>query len=261
MKTFPIVPDDITVPERLRAVNPSKVRQIAESMAAIGLQQPISVHHVVGDDGDQLTLVAGAHRLSAAKSLGWDFIDCICVELDDIDRQLWEIDENLMRSELTPTELAEHLAKRKELWEARQSAQLAPIESKREDGKGHRSEGFAAETAKATGVAKASVNRAISRADAIPLSVRAKIKGTKLDTGVYLDSLKKLSADEQWAKVTADLAALDRPPAPPNPKPKTVVVPEELDADEEQYQALWRAWNKAGATARRRFMSDVEWRA
>ncbi len=29
-----------------------------------------------------------------------------------LDRQLWEIDENLMRAELSPTEMAEHLAKR-----------------------------------------------------------------------------------------------------------------------------------------------------
>ena len=76
----------------------------------------------------------------------------------------WETDENLMRSELSPTEMAEHLAKRKELWVERQTAQLAPIESKRTDGKGRRPEGFAAETAGATGINECTVNRAISRA-------------------------------------------------------------------------------------------------
>ena len=74
-----------------------------------------------------------------------------------------------MRSELTPTELAEHLQKRKELWEARANSGNTVPEN---NGRG-RPEGFAADTAKTTGVDKRTVNRAVSRADAIPLSVRA----------------------------------------------------------------------------------------
>ena len=31
-------------------------------------------------------------------SLGWEHIDAIVVELDEIDREIWEIDENLMRA-------------------------------------------------------------------------------------------------------------------------------------------------------------------
>ncbi len=40
--------------------------------------------------------------------------------------------------------------------------------------------------------------------------VRAKIRGSKLDTGVYLDSLKKLSSDEQWEKVNEDFISPSR---------------------------------------------------
>jgi hypothetical protein len=43
-----------------------------------------------------------------------------------------------------------------------QSEKLFPIESKRKDGKGHRDEGFASETARAAGVTKQSVNQHIS---------------------------------------------------------------------------------------------------
>ena len=66
--------------------------------------------------------------------------------------------------------------------------------------------GFATETAKATGITKQAVNKTISRAKAIPGDIRAIIKGTKLDTGVYLDSLKGMEPDEQRAKVRDDLA-------------------------------------------------------
>ncbi len=42
--------------------------------------------------------------------------------------------------------------------------------------------------------------------DAIPADIRAIIKGTKLDTGTYLDSLKGMTPDEQRTKVGRDLA-------------------------------------------------------
>jgi hypothetical protein len=54
-------------------------------------------------------------------------------------------------------------------------------------------------------VNKSTVTRAISRAKAISGDIRAIIKGTKLDTGVYLDSLKGMGPDEQRAKVRDDL--------------------------------------------------------
>jgi len=47
------------------------------------------------------------------------------VDLDDIDRQLWEIDENLMRAELGPAEMAQHTAKRAEL--VRQKVEFAKL--------------------------------------------------------------------------------------------------------------------------------------
>jgi hypothetical protein len=48
----------------------------------------------------------GAHRLAAARKFGWDTIPAYIVRMPEIDRQLWEISENLHRSELTPEEAA-----------------------------------------------------------------------------------------------------------------------------------------------------------
>ncbi len=129
-------PTAIEIPHRLRAVNPAKVKQLAESMKAIGLQQPVTVWMPV--DG-QLELVAGAHRVQAACDLGWDWIDCIFADgMTDIDRQLWEIDENLMRAELTPAEHADHLARRKELWASRENGHVqACHQSRHRPRRGH----------------------------------------------------------------------------------------------------------------------------
>ena len=80
----------------------------------------------------------------------------------------WEIDENLMRAELSPAEMAEHLAKREELWGQRSSGASCAT------GGGAPGEniGFASDTAAATGVSKATVNRATSRAKEIPGDIR-----------------------------------------------------------------------------------------
>ena len=62
-------------------------------------------------------LIAGAHRLKAAKALGWTSI--AATTLDDIDAdqaKLAEIDENLIRAALSPAEEAAHLAARKAVY-------------------------------------------------------------------------------------------------------------------------------------------------
>ncbi|MEM1009522.1 MAG: hypothetical protein AAGJ35_11005 [Myxococcota bacterium] len=108
-------------------------------------------------------------------------------EADEIDRQLWEIDENLIRSELTPTQQAEHLAKRKELWGMRPvSEKVVPKPQ------GGRPTGFASETAESTGVTRQQINRAISRVEGVTEEARDAIRGTDLDNGVVLDALKKV---------------------------------------------------------------------
>lgn len=243
MKTESVDPCAIAIPHRLRAVDPSKVKQIAESMAAIGLQQPVTVWSP--KDGD-VELIAGAHRVEAAVSLGWDYMDCIFRdEWSEIDRQLWEIDENLIRAELTPAQQADHMARRKALWEQRAAAESG-TSCPTLTGRGN--VGFASDTAEKTGTDKRTVNRAVSRGESIAPDVMEMITGTALDKGVYLDLIKDLSHDEQRAKVWADLAEIAKPKPPP--KKRVAVV---TDADDDQFEALKRAWNKASSEARRRF--------
>ena len=60
-------------------------------------------------------ILAGLHRLEAAKRSGWQLIKASLFEGDDIAAELAEIDENLMRNDLTVLEQGEHLARRQEL--------------------------------------------------------------------------------------------------------------------------------------------------
>ncbi len=199
--------DAIDVGKRLRSINSEKVTALAESINTIGLQQPISVW---SPDSDTLDLVAGVHRFEAVKKLGWEEINCVFVDLDDLDRQLWEIDENLMRADLSPAEMAEHTAKRAEI--VKQKAAIVNCQVGQKP-PGRPSEGqaeFDEDTAKATSQSVRVVRRDKARGEAIPADVLGKIQGTELDKGTYLDKLRKLPRDQQRAKVERNLEAIKR---------------------------------------------------
>src|SRR4051812_37077385 len=81
--------DDIDVDGRHRAVSDGSVADLAASIKSIGLLSPISVRYLAdrpstsGSD-DSYVLVTGAHRLAAAKLLGWEKIECFEVDCTDI---------------------------------------------------------------------------------------------------------------------------------------------------------------------------------
>ena len=101
----------ITVGTDRREALPEDVQKMAESMAKIGLLSPITVdkHHA---------LIAGLHRLEAAKLLGWEEIECIVSDLDGLQAELAEIDENFVRKNLSGIEYSDLLLRRKEIYEA-----------------------------------------------------------------------------------------------------------------------------------------------
>jgi ParB family chromosome partitioning protein len=107
----------VIVPADRRERDPEAVSQLADSMSAIGLKTPITVR-MVKRDGDtdgsdaipDLFLVAGAHRLEAARSLGWSEIDAFVLDGDQVEARLWEIAENLHRKELTMLQRSQLIA-------------------------------------------------------------------------------------------------------------------------------------------------------
>lgn len=86
-----------------RPLNDQKVAELMESIKANGLLNPITLDQ-------NLNLVAGLHRLTACKLIGFQKIECRIITCEDKDHaRLAEIDENLIRSELDALE-------RSELW-------------------------------------------------------------------------------------------------------------------------------------------------
>ena len=112
----------IIVNQRRRQIRTDWLPQLAESIKALGVLSPILVTPVQEcsvQSEPQFVLVAGHHRLEGCRMLGMTEIPAIVVTMSEMDKKLAEIDENMIRAELTHLERADHFAARKELYEAR----------------------------------------------------------------------------------------------------------------------------------------------
>lgn len=180
--------ESIRIGPRLRALK--SVDSLAESIREIGLLQPI----VLDED---CTLVSGYHRLRACQALGWDVIPAEFVSLDEIDRQIAEIDENLIRNELTALEQAEHLARRKVLYETRHP-ETRHGRWNRDGSKEEIISSFADDASSRTGVSPRRIRQQVRLADKIPADVRDAIRGHDVaDNASELDKLSRLPVEEQ----------------------------------------------------------------
>src|SRR5262245_2993159 len=104
--SMPIGIDEIVIPQGRRAVTARDVKLLAESINKIGLRHPITVRK----KGDGYQLVAGLHRLEAFKKLGLEHIPATICSMTNANARMWEIAENLHRSELTKLERDENVA-------------------------------------------------------------------------------------------------------------------------------------------------------
>lgn len=196
-----INPLGVAVADRLRKVDDDKVKALAASMKEVGLITPITIrqNEMLGVG---YRLVAGAHRLAAAKLLKWDSISAIIVTASDLDARIAEIDENLIRNELTPAERAMHIAERKRLYEEAHPETQHGKAPGSPDGRGKvaksatlGAERFTSDTAKKTGTSERKVQLDASRGEKI--NGIAKVVGTSLDKGEELDALAKLPLSQQ----------------------------------------------------------------
>jgi hypothetical protein len=205
---------DILVTDRLRALQPETVAAIAESFEAIGQLQPVVVR-AGGPHTANHTLVAGNRRLEAARQLGWKTIAAVVVE--DIDNELAEIDENLIRAELSPAERKLHIGRRKELYEAKHPATRhgGDRRSSSQPENLKTTPAFVANTAVKTGRGRSTIARDVRHAKAV--KVLGEIAGTSLDTDSEIEALSRLPAEQQ--RDLAEHAKASRVTAkPPSPK-------------------------------------------
>jgi ParB family transcriptional regulator, chromosome partitioning protein len=194
---------DVRIGERVRRLTDSgKVAELANSIAELGLVNPIAV----SEDG---YLLAGLHRLEACKSLGLIDIETVGIPFyyDSPQAELVELDENLIRSELTVLERGEGLARRKVLYE-----QVHP--ETRQGQQGHRGSGdgeyiseseiisFSDDAAEKIGASKRTIQQEIQIATNLAPEVKEQIRGTELaDNKTALLNLARMEPVEQAQEV------------------------------------------------------------
>ena len=186
------------------------VGELARSIAAVGLMNPITVTQ-------DNTLIAGLHRLEAVKLLGWTEIECTVSDADGLQAELAEIDENFVRAGLSHRELGDLLLRRKELYEAihpetRQGMRNGQT-AKNENFSLLDTKSFSQDTAEKLGVSKRTVEQLVQTAANLTPEAKKIIKeaDTKITKGAAL-KISRLPPDQQ------EEAAAVLTIAPPAPK-------------------------------------------
>lgn len=259
-KRIPI--DQITIPERLRAVEQEHALAIAQSIVEHGLLNPITVRSTPAANKGKTpyTLVAGAHRLRAVELNDDSEIDALVIEADGQEAQLVEIVENIFRNELSVMDRAIFVQSYRDIWEAK----FGKVEPGRPHnrinliqliGEESKTSTFAEHVADRMGISVPSYKRLNSIAQNLTPKLREKLRGTPAaDNQSLLLNLSKRGPTEQ-AKIAAGLSDADLPSvlaalAPPKPKPTAA------DKQDAAKAELFAGWQKADAVTRSLFVMD-----
>lgn len=261
MQIISVDPTKVDATGRLRAINPDFVAGLAVTMAERGMDSPIKV--TVPDASGACKLIAGGHRLAAAISLGWTSVFAIPFTGTALQAELAEIEENLVRNELSELDRSTFLARHKAVWEALhpEVKHGGDRRKKQVDKDVHLiAERFSAAAAAKLGVDERTIRRAVRRHEALSPTVRERIGGTWIaESGAAIDALISgstlisdverdevldllLDPDSGVRNVLAALHRVRKLPA--------------VDPTDTQLSRLMGAWRDANAEARRRFL---EW--
>ncbi len=148
-----VLPSEVFVPEgRFRPLDMKAVKVLKESIVNSGQLEPI----IIDKMGN---LIDGNHRLKACEELKINIEAKVIDEVDTDKLALIEIDTNLIRKELTQTEVENHLAERKKIY-----LKLFPETAQGGKAKGNK-QTFAENTAEATGESVRNVQRKVKRGE------------------------------------------------------------------------------------------------
>ena len=216
-----------------READPEGVQELVDSISKVGLLNPITIDR-------EHTLIAGLHRLEAAKLLGWTEIECNVSSLEGLLAELAEVDENVVRKGLSAVEYSDLLLRRKEIYEA-----LHPETKNGGDQKSEKirtskcrsdsMKSFVQDTAEKLGVGRRTVERQIQTAKNLTTEAKDIIRDTgtkitkkdalklsRLEPEQQRDAASQLAAGEIKSMGEYHPAPAEKPQPPEPPMPPSV---------------------------------------
>lgn len=263
-----ILLNDIAVGDRLRPVSEAGVDAILSSIGETGIMKD-AVHlrrlKPTGKADGTLVLIAGAHRLEAAKRLGWVEIEAmVWRDVSDDWVKLVEIDDNLAGAEMTALDTAVFLARRKVIYE-----RLHP-EARAGVFKGNRHTGslvtdimsvtsFAKATAEKFGVTERHVRRMTEAGSALTDAQAYQLRSAPRAVGLAdLVDLAKIGDDAERSQVILKVASGQAKKVSQARVQYARETGNAVDLPrvkaESDYDRLVEAWTRSSPAARRRFV-------
>lgn len=256
--------EDVIVRDRLRPVGEAGVAALVASITETGVMKD-AIHVRKKKDG-KLYLIAGGHRLEAARQLGWEEVEAkVWTDVTDDWARLMEIDDNLAGAEMDALDTAVFLARRKEVYE-----RLHPERKRGVAGALARWDAtdtlsiasFATATAKKFSMSERKVFRLIAAGAKLgPDETRRLREAPRPITLADLGEIAKIGETGEKYHVIAALAAGKAKSAAEARRgfkaQETGVQPTVKDPVDDQFKALMTAWSRASAAARGRFLDAI----
>jgi ParB family transcriptional regulator, chromosome partitioning protein len=250
--------------ERLRPVSEAGVESLIASITETGVMKD-AIHVRQKKDG-KFYLIAGGHRLEAARRLGWEEIEAkVWTNVTDDWARLMEIDDNLAGAEMNALDTAVFLATRKEVYE-----RLHP-ETRAGVFKGNQHTGnvvadmmsvtsFARATAEKFGLTDRHVRRMIAAGNALgPDQISALRRAPRAVSLKDLAEIAKIGDPAERYDVVRFLSegtAKSASEARSTYQRRNGNAPPPKDPIQEAFNVLLTAWKRAPMAAKRRFMAE-----
>lgn len=263
IRTIPL--DRVRTTGRLRPVDADWAGLLKDRIEAEGLRQAVAVR--APDAEGNYQLIFGGHRVAACRMLKWESIPATVHEVSELQAKLMEIEENLIRAELSPLDravfLSEHQATYLALYpEAKHGGKRAKkgAEPSRQVGDLPMAARFGVVAKEKFGLSERTVQRAVALANALDSKVRALIATEPLARNQReLEELAKLVPGEQLAVVQAMIEHGDATVLAAVRRVRSLPMDVPADLSEQLFRAVSSAWQKArgNAKARRRFLEQL----
>lgn len=256
---------DVDARHRLRPVSEAGVESLIASIRELGVMKD-AIHVRKRKDG-RLALIAGGHRLEAARRLGWETIPAkVWSEVTDDWARLMEIDDNLAGAEMDALDTAVFLADRKRIYEKLHPETVARTGAALVAARWNTAElssvvSFATATAQKFGMTDRQVRKIIAAGWALgPDEVSRLRRAPKAVTLADLQALSKAEVTERYHIVAALAEGRARSAAEASRQwragPTGAPVTPVKDPVEAAFKDLLAAWKRAPMAARKRFLLE-----